>query len=590
MLSRREMPGDQAESPGYPWRYRHMPAFASISGVIAAGSVTAASLKTFFETANLPISQQHSMNNGRTMYRATGRNHIHTITSANPVILIPPFGVCALGASLISICSPSPQKKAATMFAFNQGGAHRADSNGRPPVAASCAGLDEQCRRAGPGPADRLGQPLPVRRDGPPEQPACQHRQRLAEAAARHMREDLLAGSYISIALLGVSLLLGITVSILIVRQLTSQLGAEPGEVAHLAESIARGDFSFKPKKDAKGVYAAMFTMSEALKNSFAQVTAKQEEALRETELARQATQEATRAKTEAESAQREGMHKAAQSLEGVVQSLNQAFAEMAVLVEQCNSGSREQAAHIGKATGVIHNVRDSVLHVADIAAASLETAGTTRNKAEEGASVVEKVVGDILDVQNQALRLKDDMGNMGKHAEGIGEVLNVISDIADQTNLLALNAAIEAARAGEAGRGFAVVADEVRKLAEKTMTATKEVGDAITTLQAGTRRNIQSFDTTVATIQKAADMANASGEALRSILEMTNETSRRVGDIAGASRDQSAEAEHMGTLFAEIQNFAETTGDSMSRASDTMVRVSAQAENLKELIAQLKR
>ena len=411
-----------------------------------------------------------------------------------------------------------------------------------------------------------------------------------AEAAARHMREDLLAGSYISIALLGVSLLLGITVSILIVRQLTSQLGAEPGEVAHLAESIARGDFSFKPKKDAKGVYAAMFTMSEALKNSFAQVTAKQEEALRETELARQATQEATRAKTEAESAQREGMHKAAQSLEGVVQSLNQAFAEMAVLVEQCNSGSREQAAHIGKATGVIHNVRDSVLHVADIAAASLETAGTTRNKAEEGASVVEKVVGDILDVQNQALRLKDDMGNMGKHAEGIGEVLNVISDIADQTNLLALNAAIEAARAGEAGRGFAVVADEVRKLAEKTMTATKEVGDAITTLQAGTRRNIQSFDTTVATIQKAADMANASGEALRSILEMTNETSRRVGDIAGASRDQSAEAEHMGTLFAEIQNFAETTGDSMSRASDTMVRVSAQAENLKELIAQLKR
>ncbi len=411
-----------------------------------------------------------------------------------------------------------------------------------------------------------------------------------AEAAARQMREDLLAGSYISIALLGVSLLLGITVSMLIVRQLTSQLGAEPGEVANLAESIARGDFSFKPKKDAKGVYAAMFTMSEALKNSFAQVTAKQEEALRETELARQATQEATRAKAEAESAQREGMQKAAQSLEGVVQSLNQAFAEMAVLVEQCNSGSREQAAHIGKATGVIHNVRDSVLHVADIAAASLETAGTTRNKAEEGASVVEKVVGDILDVQNQALRLKDDMGNMGKHAEGIGEVLNVISDIADQTNLLALNAAIEAARAGEAGRGFAVVADEVRKLAEKTMTATKEVGDAITTLQAGTRRNIQSFDTTVATIQKAADMANASGEALRSILEMTNETSRRVGDIAGASRDQSTEAEHMGTLFAEIQSFAETTGDSMSRASDTMVRVSAQAENLKELIVQLKR
>ena len=410
-----------------------------------------------------------------------------------------------------------------------------------------------------------------------------------AEAAALHMREDLLSGAYISFALLGVSLLLGITVSLIIIRQLTGQLGAEPDDVARLAAGIARGDFSSPRPKDAKGVYAAMFTMSESLKDSFAQVTAKQKEALRETELARQATQDATRARAEAENAQREGMHKAAQSLEGVVQSLTQAFAEMAVLVEQCNAGAMEQSSHIGKATGVIRNVRDSVLHVADIASASLETAGTTRNKAEEGARVVDNVVTDILEVQNQALRLKDDMGSMGAHVEGIGAVLNVISDIADQTNLLALNAAIEAARAGESGRGFAVVADEVRKLAEKTMTATKEVGDAIATLQAGTRRNIQAFDTTVVTIQKAADMANASGEALRSILEMTDETSRRVGDIAGASRSQSAEAEHMGSLFAEIQGIAQATGGSMGRASETMTQVSAQAENLKKLITQLK-
>ena len=411
-----------------------------------------------------------------------------------------------------------------------------------------------------------------------------------SEAAAQTMRDNLRAGSYISFVLLGVSLLLGVLVSTLIVRRLTAQLGAEPGDVARVAAAIAQGDFSFKPQKNATGVYAAMFTMSEALKNSFAQVTAKQEEALRETELARQATQEATQAKAEAENAQREGMHKAALALEGVVHSLNQAFAEMAVLVEQCDAGARKQSEQIGQATGVIGHVRDNVMHVAGIASSSLETAATTRQKAEEGASVVDKVVADILNVQNQALTLKEDMGSMGKHVEGIGQVLNVITDIADQTNLLALNAAIEAARAGEAGRGFAVVADEVRKLAEKTMTATKEVGEAITTLQAGTRRNIQTFDGTVDTIQKAADMAEASGEALRSILQMTDETSRRVGEITEASHSQSTEAEHMGTLFAEIQGIAESTGDSMGKVAGTMTEIGAQADSLKNLIEQLKR
>ena len=121
-------------------------------------------------------------------------------------------------------------------------------------------------------------------------------------------------------------------------------------------------------------------------------------------------------------------------------------------------------------------------------------------------------------------------------------------------------------------------------------MTATKEVGEAITTLQAGTRRNIQTFDGTVDTIQKAADMAEASGEALRSILQMTDETSRRVGEITEASHSQSTEAEHMGTLFAEIQGIAESTGDSMGKVAGTMTEIGAQADSLKNLIEQLKR
>ena len=102
------------------------------------------------------------------------------------------------------------------------------------------------------------------------------------------------------------------------------------------------------------------------------------------------------------------------------------------------------------------------------------------------------------------------------RQAEGIGQIMNVISDIADQTNLLALNAAIEAARAGDAGRGFAVVADEVRKLAEKTMTATHEVGAVITGIQEGTRKSVAGVNLSINTIQEATNLANQSGQTLR--------------------------------------------------------------------------
>ena len=116
---------------------------------------------------------------------------------------------------------------------------------------------------------------------------------------------------------------------------------------------------------------------------------------------------------------------------------------------------------------------------------------------------MVKSAINGIEAVHKQFTTIKNDIDQLGQQAQSIGQIMDVISDIADQTNLLALNAAIEAARAGEAGRGFAVVADEVRKLAEKTMSATKEVGQAISDIQEGTRRNIESVEQSVVTIQE---------------------------------------------------------------------------------------
>ena len=128
------------------------------------------------------------------------------------------------------------------------------------------------------------------------------------------------------------------------------------------------------------------------------------------------------------------------------------------------------------------------------------------------------------------SLDLKEDMTQLNEHAQDITRIMGVISDIADQTNLLALNAAIEAARAGEAGRGFAVVADEVRKLAEKTMASTQDVGNAIKAIQESTVKSTESVDKAVEQIEQATEFANQSGSALEEIVATVEATADLIG------------------------------------------------------------
>ena len=199
------------------------------------------------------------------------------------------------------------------------------------------------------------------------------------------------------------------------------------------------------------------------------------------------------------------------------------------------------------------------------------------------------RAVRAIETVQQRILQVTQNMTELGQKAESIGTIMNVISDIADQTNLLALNAAIEAARAGEAGRGFAVVADEVRKLAEKTMTATKEVGEAIGGIQHGVSNNVRSVEQAVQVIDEATDLAKQSGAALGQIVSMSEVAADQVRSIATASEEQSSASEQINSAVEEISTISNQTSAAMNQSAQAVSELSLQAQELKTLIQDMK-
>lgn len=290
-----------------------------------------------------------------------------------------------------------------------------------------------------------------------------------------------------------------------------------------------------------------------------------------------------------AERAKEEGMLQAAQQLESIVEIVTSASEELSAQIEQSSHGAEEQAGRVGETASAMEEMNATVLEVAKSASSAASTADQAKTKAAEGANVVTKVVQGIEEVQNQSHEMKNDMGILGRQAEGIGQILNVISDIADQTNLLALNAAIEAARAGDAGRGFAVVADEVRKLAEKTMTATKEVGDAIRGIQDGTKKNIENVDRSGRTIEEVTRLANNSGESLREIVSLAERTTDQVRSIATASEQQSATSEEINRSIESVNRISSETADAMRQSAQAVTELANQAQILKQLIDEMK-
>ena len=403
------------------------------------------------------------------------------------------------------------------------------------------------------------------------------------EADAMFTRSNM-----IGIGLTMLSILIAVGLTILIVRNTVRQLGKDPGELNGIAHRVVDGDYDIDDGGKKLGVYGAIVEMVNALKTNIENAQRESENAKEQSRKAQEAMQQAEAASREAQS-KTEAMLVAADKLEQVGSVVSSASTELSAQIEQSDRGAAESAQRLSEAATAMNEMNATVQEVAKNAGSASNASAETKQKAEAGAQVVAKAVRSIDQVHQMSLELKDDMTRLNGHAQDITRIMGVISDIADQTNLLALNAAIEAARAGEAGRGFAVVADEVRKLAEKTMASTQDVGNAIKAIQESTAKSMTGVDQAVERIGEATELAGQSGAALEEIVATVEATGDQVNAIATASEEQSAASEEINQSIVQVNDMSRQTAEAMAEAAKAVSDLAAQAQGLTNLIQELK-
>jgi methyl-accepting chemotaxis protein len=250
--------------------------------------------------------------------------------------------------------------------------------------------------------------------------------------------------------------------------------------------------------------------------------------------------------------------------------------------------------------------VEEAAMQVNSVAAASEEMSKTTSEiahncvvaaksseKANGSASSGEKIIQETIEVMNRINnRVKESaeiIKNLGVRSDQIGEIVGLINDVADQTNLLALNAAIEAARAGEHGRGFAVVADEVRKLAERTSDATKEIRETIQSMQSETKKAVVSMEDGVNDVGQGTVEAAKSGEALKDILHQINKVTSEINQIAVASEEETATTNEIASSIQQISQVMQETSKRIQGNAEASAKLANLSKTLQEMVGQFK-
>lgn len=273
----------------------------------------------------------------------------------------------------------------------------------------------------------------------------------------------------------------------------------------------------------------------------------------------------------------------------GAVQATASAANEISSSSEEMAAGAQEQSSQTTEVAGAVEQMTKTIMETTKNSSKAADAAKNSGTVAIEGGRVVVETIAGMNRVAEVVEKSAKTVEALGKNSDQIGEIVQVIDDIADQTNLLALNAAIEAARAGEQGRGFAVVADEVRKLAERTTKATKEIATMIKQIQKDTEGAVISMKEGTAEVEKGKELAKRAGESLKVIITGAEEVVDMVTQVAAASEEQSSAAEQISKNIEGISNVTQESAagvQQIARASEDLSRLTV---DLQDLISRFK-
>lgn len=328
-------------------------------------------------------------------------------------------------------------------------------------------------------------------------------------------------------------------------RSILHSLGGEPATLAEMVRRIAGGDLT--GKIDTRGakpgsVVASLVTMQQDLRGMIGAV-------------------------------RRQAEH---------INQVTEAVAGASSTVQMAASQQSEAAESVAAA---VEEITVSVGHVADNTGATRANAERTAQAAEEGEHQSSVASEGIADVSGTVAQAAEQIQVLKARSSEIGSIAQVIREIADQTNLLALNAAIEAARAGEQGRGFAVVADEVRSLAERTGTATAQISTVIESVQQETSMAVSSIEAITPKVEHGSTLAAQAAQTLRSIRQSALETQSQVGDVATSMAELSAGAEQIAQNMEAISALAGRSATAVARNAEATAEMEATARELGKLI-----
>jgi methyl-accepting chemotaxis protein len=334
-----------------------------------------------------------------------------------------------------------------------------------------------------------------------------------------------------------------------ILRDIMRQLGGDPAYAARVAHRISSGDLTSPINTrhdDSTSLLAAMKGMQESLNKVISNV--------RET-----------------------------------ANRLHDDASQLSVAAAQVANGSGQQSEAAASTAAAIEEMTVSIRHVAasaDDARSMADEAGRLSNDSQ---AVVQGAVVEINKIADSFHHSSDLILNLGEQSNQISAIVNVIKEIADQTNLLALNAAIEAARAGEQGRGFAVVADEVRKLAERTTVSTQEIATMIQAIQSGTQSAMSGMTAGDTQVGEGVRMAAIAGESMSHIDSSSRKVLGAVAEISSALHEQSSASDLISQNIEKIAQMSEESNAAVKGLNHAAEHVEAMSDELKSLVTRFK-